>query len=236
MGLNKQRLFICLNAAEEIIQLVVGDENNLLAGMEAKSDKKGIILIPKMIQQCLDIANLHIDDIAKLVCVIGPGSFTGLRISLSILTGISMGRKIPIGGIKYLDLLAQNAYLYVSGKVYVITYAKINLVYVQGFSGPSPVSPLGPPKVCRVDEIKKLLPQGERIYLVGSGVRRYLEVFKKSCDVEILPSIFDKPSFESLLLAGKNVYGFHEPPKPLYLRPSDAEENFEKIAKNRGLL
>jgi tRNA threonylcarbamoyladenosine biosynthesis protein TsaB len=45
-------------------------------------------------------------DIDLLVCSIGPGSFTGIRIGLATALGIGRGRGIPVVGVSTLDALA----------------------------------------------------------------------------------------------------------------------------------
>jgi tRNA threonylcarbamoyladenosine biosynthesis protein TsaB len=46
-------------------------------------------------------------DLELLVCSLGPGSFTGIRIGLATALGISRGRGIPIVGVSTLDALAR---------------------------------------------------------------------------------------------------------------------------------
>ncbi len=232
---NQEKKTLCVNSSEDYIQLAIGDGTGLLCGMETRAERQGIVLTPKLINSCLKVIDSDLADINRLACVIGPGSFTGLRICLSILTGISMSRNIPMGGINYLDLLAHNAFLSVKGRVFVILYAKINLVYVQGFVGPDPISPLHPPKVCKLDKVKDLFDthKGE-VYVLGSGVRRYVELFDK-WPITVLDPVFDRPSLESLIKYSSKIEYSTSPLSPIYLRPSDAEENLEVIAKKRGL-
>jgi tRNA threonylcarbamoyladenosine biosynthesis protein TsaB len=48
------------------------------------------------IKQILNNNNLNYKDIGGLVCFQGPGSFTGLRIGISIANSLSFGLNIPI--------------------------------------------------------------------------------------------------------------------------------------------
>jgi len=232
---NQEKKTLCVNSSEDYIQLAIGEGGGLLCGLETRAERRSIVLIPKLINNCLKIIDTDLSDISRLACVIGPGSFTGLRISISILTGISMSKNIPMGGINYLDLLAHNAFLSVKGRVFVILYAKINLVYVQGFDGPDPICPIHPPTVCRLDKVKDLFDthKGE-VYVLGSGVRRYEGLFDK-WPITVLDPVFDRPSLESLIKYSSKIEYLTKPMSPLYLRPSDAEENLEDIVKKRGL-
>lgn len=226
----KKDITLFLNCAEEYIQVALGCDNQLEYGIKAKSNRQGIVLIPKMVEKCLNLSGVAFEDLTKIAVVIGPGSFTGIRIAISYGIGISMGQNIPLGGINYLELLSQNAYFAIKGNVFVITYAKINMVNVQGFSGPNPIKAITPPMCCEIDELKKIVPK--RCYLLGSGVRKYQGIFQTQ---EILSPFFDTPSFDSLLCLGKKIEYTYSPPKPMYLRASDAEENLKTILKKRGL-
>ncbi len=225
---------LIVNSVEDFIQVAVGEEEKLISGIEARSQKKGIVLLPRMIVQCMEIAGIDLSKISRIGCVTGPGSFTGIRIALSICSAIVMTKKIPIGEINYLKLLAQNAFKTTKGNLFVLKYARINLLYVQGFSGPDPLIPLTKPMVCSVNKVKDFLANYSSIKVVGSGVRKYRELFDEN--IVVLDPLFDRPSLALLVEHASTLSYKLTLPEPLYLRPSDAEENFEKIAKNRGLV
>ena len=52
------------------------------------------------------LAALLRDDLAAVACVLGPGSFTGLRVGVSFGVGLAMGLRIPIVPLPSLDLQA----------------------------------------------------------------------------------------------------------------------------------
>ena len=230
----KKTLTLCVNSAEDIIQVALTKKGELYCGVEARSQKKGIVLIPKMIKQCLELVDGSIEFIEKIACVVGPGSFTGLRISLSILSAISLTKNIPIGGINYIDLLAYNSFCFLKGTIFIVQYAKIDLFYVQGFSGPDPIIPITDLSVINASQTRDILNSYKKAQVLGSGVRRYPDLFE-DMDITILDPIYDKPSQDSLARYAEKIEYSTKIPKPLYLRPSDAEENLDMIIKNRGL-
>ncbi|MBI3942381.1 MAG: tRNA (adenosine(37)-N6)-threonylcarbamoyltransferase complex dimerization subunit type 1 TsaB [Chloroflexi bacterium] len=65
---------------------------------------------------------LTMQDITAIGVSIGPGSFTGMRIGLSVAKGLILGRDIPLVGIPGLDALAQ-ANAFFSGTVYAVVEA-----------------------------------------------------------------------------------------------------------------
>ena len=60
------------------------------------------------IEHCLKQSSLKISDIDVFAVAIGPGSFTGLRIGLSAVKGLSYATGKPIVSVPTLDALALN--------------------------------------------------------------------------------------------------------------------------------
>lgn len=67
------------------------------------------VLLP-MIDSLLAEARLSLSDIDALALSIGPGSFTGLRVAMSVAQGLTISNNIPIIPISSLQALAQAAH------------------------------------------------------------------------------------------------------------------------------
>ncbi|MDD5464991.1 MAG: tRNA (adenosine(37)-N6)-threonylcarbamoyltransferase complex dimerization subunit type 1 TsaB [Candidatus Omnitrophica bacterium] len=65
-------------------------------------------LLAPTIQRVVAAAGLKIADIDYFACGLGPGSFTGMRIGLATIKGLSLVRNKPVIGISSLDILAGN--------------------------------------------------------------------------------------------------------------------------------
>ncbi|HIE25065.1 MAG TPA: tRNA (adenosine(37)-N6)-threonylcarbamoyltransferase complex dimerization subunit type 1 TsaB [Anaerolineales bacterium] len=50
--------------------------------------------------------NAKMDDLTALAVAIGPGSFTSLRVGLSLMKGLALSRNLPLIGIPTLDILS----------------------------------------------------------------------------------------------------------------------------------
>lgn len=66
-------------------------------------------LLAVSIQRVIAGAGLEIADIDYFACGLGPGSFTGMRIGIATIKGLSIVRNKPVIGISTLDILAKNA-------------------------------------------------------------------------------------------------------------------------------
>ena len=62
-------------------------------------------LVP-FVEEVLEELNADYDQLEAIVCVVGPGAFTGLRIGLSTARGFALSLGLPIIGVSSLQALA----------------------------------------------------------------------------------------------------------------------------------
>ena len=72
---------------------------------EAEGPSHGARL-PRLVQAALERAGVGWDGVGGLAVSIGPGSFTGLRIGLSLAKGIAYAGRLPIAAVPTLILFA----------------------------------------------------------------------------------------------------------------------------------
>ena len=65
------------------------------------------LLVPT-IQRAICAVGIKISQIDYFACGLGPGSFTGMRIGLATIKGLSVVKNKPVIGISTLDILAKN--------------------------------------------------------------------------------------------------------------------------------
>lgn len=65
-------------------------------------------LLP-LIEECLAKAGLAYTDLTRIAVTTGPGTFTGLRIGLSVARGLALQGDLPCVGLTGLQVLAQSA-------------------------------------------------------------------------------------------------------------------------------
>ena len=92
-------------------------------------------LLP-MCDSLLKSLGLSISDIGLFACTAGPGSFTGVRIGVSMIKGLAYPRSVPCAGVSTLEALAYNLHG-VSGDALVVPVmdARRNQLYNAVFSG-----------------------------------------------------------------------------------------------------
>jgi tRNA threonylcarbamoyladenosine biosynthesis protein TsaB len=60
-----------------------------------------------MIERVLGLAGTAVDSLGGVAVSLGPGSFTGLRVGLSLAKGLCFGRGLPLVGVPTLDCVAE---------------------------------------------------------------------------------------------------------------------------------
>ncbi len=100
---------LAIETSTKSLSMAIADDEKVLA--EYKGDailRHSHDLIPN-IESMLKKLKLELIDIDSFAISIGPGSFTGLRIGVSILKGLNLVTRIPIVAVPTLDAIAYNS-------------------------------------------------------------------------------------------------------------------------------
>ncbi len=91
------------------INLVIGlfKDDELVVKKKVESNSHSKETMP-MLEGILNDYNLDIKDIKEIIVVVGPGSFTGVRIGVVIAKMLSYTLNIPVKTITYLEAMALN--------------------------------------------------------------------------------------------------------------------------------
>ncbi|WP_428562641.1 MAG: tRNA (adenosine(37)-N6)-threonylcarbamoyltransferase complex dimerization subunit type 1 TsaB [Solidesulfovibrio sp. DCME] len=196
-------------------------------------------LLAPLIGELLGQAGLAPADLAGVACVRGPGSFTGIRVVLATALGLSLGAGLPMAGLDFLPLLAASAARAATGAILAVTHARAGQVYVQSFLADGELAAMGPPEALFLDAALARAAEGAAVgplWLVGDGAVRHREAFLRLVPLAtVLGPEACAPDPGTLLAAAAAADYSMEPVSPLYLRPSDAEENLAALAAGRGL-
>jgi tRNA threonylcarbamoyladenosine biosynthesis protein TsaB len=155
----------------------------------------------------------------------GPGSFTGVRMCIGVVQGLSLSMQIPTMSFTTLELIGFRAsQLTKSKKIAVALDARMGEVYwatyVDGL--------IDNMKICNPQEVDVL---GSSFLGVGSGWKTYSEVLKKTSNISKI-DLSIKPESSALIelsLQGMNegFEGTLDLPQPIYLRNNVAEKSLK---------
>ncbi|MGL5948722.1 MAG: tRNA (adenosine(37)-N6)-threonylcarbamoyltransferase complex dimerization subunit type 1 TsaB [Aeromonas sp.] len=204
-----------------------GNERVYARWEEAPRDHTKKIL--PMVQSVLDEAGVRLTELSAIAFGQGPGSFTGVRIGISVAQGLAFGVDVPLIGISTLAAMAQGAWAQHNAcQVLAAIDARMDEVYLGAYQLSAGVmQPLQTEVVSRPDELAaQWLPQGEPLagvwHSAGTGFDVYAEPLSAlACQVEHsavrLPRAEDMlPLAKAKWLAGE-VCAAHEA-TPVYLR------------------
>lgn len=174
-----------------------------------------------LLEQALAHAGLAKDAIDLIACGLGPGSFTGTRVGVAAAKGLALALDRPLVGVCTLEALALGApgariatvVDAFQGEVFLAVYERTQDVLRERMPPAH-----GAPAVMRAH-----LDAHPGAAIVGSGARRYPEVFVAS-----LPSVYDAPRAALIAHAGLLRLERHGPDdratlEPIYVRASDAQ-------------
>jgi len=247
MGIPKvlpvKNLILALCGTEERLQIVLGQPGPegyvLLASRQWTVPGQSVRFLVPGIQTALDEFGVSTKAIEKIACVRGPGSFTGLRLVLAAAEGIAVGNALPLAGIDYLPLLAQGPAQLADGPLHVLTYARRGLVYSQSFDAATlrEIAPLA--SLSLAEAAERIASHGSKGCLLGSALRKsnafFRELAAASPGYRLLDDTWDNPAPETLLKTAVRADYSTDSIEPVYVRPSDAEDNLDAIAAKRGL-
>lgn len=195
-------------------------------------------LLPTWIDEVLAEAGVRLADLDGIGVGIGPGGFTGLRISLATAKGLAYAARLPLAGVSTLEAMALQARGLVpeAGAIVPLLDARKREVYA-GFYLPEGSGVAGapgraadvvaPPQV--VAEALAALPGP--LVLLGEGYLAYRALFDEATEGRRAPQVpglcETPPAPEVAILAAGALQPFSKEAvfslEPRYLRPWEAE-------------
>ena len=97
---------LLVDTSSDYLVIVVAQDSSILASQLIYAGKKMSELLLEQVDNILKSILLTIDDIDEFYAGIGPGSFTGVRIGVAIILGLSSGSNKKAYGISSLDVEA----------------------------------------------------------------------------------------------------------------------------------
>lgn len=226
---------LSIDTATESATCAILEDNKVLGEITFNYKKEHSVILMPIIQSLLENIHADINSIDGLVVSKGPGSFTGLRIGIATVKGLSQGLKKPFIGISTLDSLAYNM-SFSDGIICPILDALRGNVYTAfyKFEGDKLVKTTDY-MVISIDELISILNEkNEKVCFVGDGTYKFKDIItaslKNSCFAPAHLNLTKASSLGelglSLLSKGieDDIYTF----APIYLRKSQAEREYDK--------
>ncbi len=137
------------------------------------------------VDDCLKSAGLALSSIDGIAISIGPGSFTGLRIGLSVAKGLAFATDKPVVGVPTLEALAvqpvRKGVVEPDDVIVPMIDARRDEVYTAIFRRhEKSVEQVLPSQAVRCVEAMSILSGHHRIVLVGDGANKFYQYYSHS--------------------------------------------------------
>ncbi|MCX7795610.1 MAG: tRNA (adenosine(37)-N6)-threonylcarbamoyltransferase complex dimerization subunit type 1 TsaB [bacterium] len=203
---------LAIDTSTSFLSLAIVKEDLILYEKNIYSLKLHSILLPKEIEKALEITK---EKIERIFVAIGPGSFTGLRVGLSLVKGIILFSKIQVIGVPTFDGLAYN--LPIEGKLFIIMRYRLSKAYYGVYRAEDKKWIQEKLGVAEIEELPTLVTKEKVAIVKEQNYNEIANMFQNP--------IFITPRAFLLTIPGRE----RKPSKteelnPIYIEPSEAEK------------
>lgn len=217
--------------------LALGDQQDngkVLTRFEPMARGQAERILP-MIEELMQLAGLGYSDLEKIICSVGPGSFTGVRIGIALAKGLALASRTPLVGAARTLVLGQKFARMTDfsvGRFAVVIDAGRGEIYTQLFSAAGGLlEPVTQPMLLSLDEAAGFFSTKGVEAVVGpaldAGVRRRLATLGEGL------TVIDGQA-EDLLDIEERLFDCGDAVRPLYLRAADAKPQVGKALQRQS--
>lgn len=169
---------------------------NKLVSRAAVTPREHSQRILGFVQDVLEEQGVTLEQLDAIVVGHGPGSFTGVRIGVSVAQGLAFSRQLPVIPVSTLTALAQQAIrLHDAQQIVSAIDARMQEVYVApfqqvaGFALALQPAQMAPLTAISTQPWWAQLDHNQTIYGAGTGWQAYAEQLNAQSDVRILDEV-----------------------------------------------
>ncbi|MGL4819202.1 MAG: tRNA (adenosine(37)-N6)-threonylcarbamoyltransferase complex dimerization subunit type 1 TsaB [Bacilli bacterium] len=179
------------------------------------------------IEQLMQSCNVSPGQLTEIVAGIGPGSYTGVRIGMTVAKTLAWTLKIPIVGVSSLEALAYNVQ-YFSGLIVPIVDARRKQVFTAVYeSDGGTLRVVKQPQLMLVEDLIKELTKSEQpIIVLGTDLAIHGEAFQERLGERVNTNLTHLGSARAANYIACAKHGKRENAHtivPQYLRLAEAE-------------
>lgn len=223
---------LAVDSSAKSVSVAISDKNKILAEYYLNTGFTHSQTLMPLIKSTLDCTKISVDEIDLFAVNKGPGSFTGIRIGVAAVKGMSDVKKKKCIGISTLESMAYNV-LSFNGVACCVMDARCNQVYCALFDiTDGIVTRLCDDCAISIDELKNKLKNIEKNKIfVGDGAELCYNAMDENLgNIRIAPDNcrYQKASGVCLCANAKSDYIDSSQLVPDYLRLSQAERELKR--------
>lgn len=234
-------LILAIDSSTPVAGVAIVNDDNLIREEFINFKLTHSEMLMPMVDQVLQGCELALADLDALAVTMGPGSFTGLRIGMAAVKGLSLAADLPVIGVSTLEVIAHNM-AYSDTLVCSLLNARRQEVYAACYDNRAMYPQrLSEEMACPPSELVRQAiawhdEQGfNGITLLGDGFAPYRDIFELELGerLRVAPSHLMLPRASALasLALVKAAQGQYEDVinmRPRYIRLSEAERKLGK--------
>jgi tRNA threonylcarbamoyladenosine biosynthesis protein TsaB len=229
-------LLLGLDTATPRVTVGIGSGGSLLGEVRLTGGRRHAEQLAPAIRYLCDELGIDLGQLSGIAIGLGPGLFTGLRVGVTTAKVMGEALRVPVVGVPSLDLLAYPLRHTNRLVVPVLDARRREVFHARYRAVPGGVQRVSGYEVGPAsDLIAELEASGEEVLLAGDGVDAYAAQFESLERAEYAGPAFESPGAAALveLATARFEREEFEAPRdihPLYLRRSDAEIEWERMA------
>ena len=230
-------IVLSMDSSSLVTTVALLKDEHLLGEFTLNFKREHSVILMEKIEMLLKDCNIDISEVDGFVVSKGPGSFTGLRIGMATVKGLSMGSNKPYLSISSLDALAYSLVNF-DGIICPIIDALRDSVFTCMYkSSNGELSKIIDYSALSLDELVEVLQQkDEPVIFTGDGVYKYKEyLLEKLPNAKFAPNHLSVVRASALGELGMELLrkGQYDDMKssPLYLKKPQAERELEQRMK-----
>jgi len=217
---------LSIDTSNYVLGVALVDEQKVIGELVTNLKKNHSVRAMPAIQQLMNDCDIQIDQLSKIVVAKGPGSYTGVRIGVTIAKTLAWSKNIPLVGVSSLEVLAANGQFF-NGYICPLFDARRGQVYTGLYEYSTEMKSVLPDQnVLLTDWLEKLKEKEKPILFVGNDVAIHKETIQQQLGEQavIADVVHHNPRPSMLAKLGyhrdsENVHHF----VPNYLRMAEAE-------------
>lgn len=211
----------------------VMEDNNIVGDFSINQSMSHNEILLVMVDEVLKKLNIDIEDIDLFVAVTGPGSFTGIRIGVTVVKALAMALNKPIVAVNTLEALSFG--IFSDKKKIPLIDARGERVYYGVYEGISNTNIVAPALLTIDELLEEFSNKGEFVF-VGDCVNLYKDRILKNKNFEITSACLNSCISRNACVIGKHKFESGDISdcfnlSPEYVRLSQAQRDMENKGK-----
>lgn len=171
-----------IDSSSSICSVALAKDGEIIMGLESSKKMDHSVSLAPFVEKCIDYLRERNEILNSVSVAAGPGSYTGLRIGLSLAKGIAFGFDVPLITISTLKTMAARAifsYPEFSGEELIVPMIDARRMEVYTGVFDSSLQLKSPEKSLILDESScSELKHHDKILFIGDGTIKFKELYQ----------------------------------------------------------